>query len=528
MRNSLSSYHTFFSGYPIKHGVIRNHWNNAQTEQAIARGIRIGKHQDLVDSGVDPVVKIYRHCAMVPVNDQKITSIDLDKYKLSSSKDIILAQITELARNTSVDCNLNIMRNSLGEPMYKCSPYDVRGDIDFSCDMKDPLIDTDPSSVVLYYNINSPKGKELLRVINMFFKTVFSSHFIHIQRFINRNSSDLHVYDMPFIVFALGHLIDTFTEFTSKYGQVCFLNERKNVYYLIKDISNPAGDDRDMAYYTHNTYSHNTFTPYNMNKFLSSVTPVGGIFSETDISNRLKDLIGDETDITDVKMNEDDTRLYNKYKPFIMEIEGTVVITVGLYTNPPFAYIQKNGVWEKKNGDDVKWVTDYIEDRKSNLEANHNYYGFYTLKSDMTIRYNLAIKQTFINIEKKGFTSKECTIGQSVSNISSVWIDMEGIVAENVDGKLSINGQLTSTRVVSVKKQRIDVNKKNNKHHYKPNDVDSMSESKLLKLWATVMMSRVNLCTIIKGVLLLNGSYTVGGNTDTKGHLGAKGSRSKK
>jgi hypothetical protein len=106
-----------FSFYNVIFEAVNTpHWNYSETAQALARGIRLGSHRDLVN----PVVKILQPIA-VPrdskdnkdgkKDNKKIKSIDLLMYKTSEDKDISIQRIIRLLAETSFDCALNYVQN---------------------------------------------------------------------------------------------------------------------------------------------------------------------------------------------------------------------------------------------------------------------------------------------------------------------------------------------------------------------------------------------------------------------------------
>jgi hypothetical protein len=108
-------------------------WNFGVTDQAIARGIRLGSHKDLVDEGVDVNVKIYMYCSTLvdpSVQDKypEQESTDLYMYKKSQSKDKAIKSIEHAMKEASVDCSLNKERNQI--------PLDLHLDNQRICEYK--------------------------------------------------------------------------------------------------------------------------------------------------------------------------------------------------------------------------------------------------------------------------------------------------------------------------------------------------------------------------------------------------------
>lgn len=91
------------------------HWNYSETAQALARGIRLGSHNDLIQEGITPEVKILQPVAVPGTMSQgggdDLISIDLLMYRTSEDKDISIRAILRLLMEISFDCALNYIQN---------------------------------------------------------------------------------------------------------------------------------------------------------------------------------------------------------------------------------------------------------------------------------------------------------------------------------------------------------------------------------------------------------------------------------
>ena len=77
------------SFYNVQREYILTPWYNySETDQAIARGYRLGSHKGLLNTGEEPIVRISQLVAM-PRKD-KVFSIDLYMYEISEDKDITI------------------------------------------------------------------------------------------------------------------------------------------------------------------------------------------------------------------------------------------------------------------------------------------------------------------------------------------------------------------------------------------------------------------------------------------------------
>jgi len=90
--------------------ILTPHWNYAQTEQAIARIKRMGRHARLAeDQGSEVTVKVYQHCLVTPENTPE--SIDLKMYETAEKKDVAIAKMRRILKEAAMDCQLTYARN---------------------------------------------------------------------------------------------------------------------------------------------------------------------------------------------------------------------------------------------------------------------------------------------------------------------------------------------------------------------------------------------------------------------------------
>jgi hypothetical protein len=90
--------------------ILTPHFNYSETSQALARGIRLGSHQNLISSGITPTVTIMQPVS-IPKEKYNVPSVDLYLYELSEDKDISIKQIIRIIMEAAFDCALNYLRN---------------------------------------------------------------------------------------------------------------------------------------------------------------------------------------------------------------------------------------------------------------------------------------------------------------------------------------------------------------------------------------------------------------------------------
>ena len=284
-----------FSFYNVQREVILTpHWNFSETSQALARGLRLGSHRELVRRDIVPEMKIYL-TASVPTTEP---SVDLHLYKMSEDKDVSIMSIIRLIMEASFDCALNYLRNyrvgnnnqrdcNYMECEYKCDGVDMNI-VKNGMDVKN----IDNSTYQLYY-INPMRNiyrkiEQLLYINNSMsldsltgylqergyskrdvitslqtlvdrsdqeilyedfisvysqsnyekikngIRNIFRQHFVI---GIPKIQEQLQKYSLFEIITVLKNIINQSIPIKNMYGFVSYLKEKNNIYYLIDDIS---------------------------------------------------------------------------------------------------------------------------------------------------------------------------------------------------------------------------------------------------------------------------------------------------
>lgn len=201
------------------------HWNYTETQQAIARGIRLRSHINLIEEGIVPLVKIYQHAA-IPSPKGK-NSIDLHMLDISQKKDILMKKLERVVQESAMDCPLFYERNKrdTGNGTRECN-YQT---CDYKCDTSGllPSVELDLSTYNLYYQT----GENILNFLKNFFKTNF---YVHLD-----TAQDALRIDRFQLIKTLDGLIQNNIPIVNKYQVECFLRESSGVYFLVDNIAIP-------------------------------------------------------------------------------------------------------------------------------------------------------------------------------------------------------------------------------------------------------------------------------------------------
>jgi len=287
-------------GFSFKNVIFESintpHWNYSETVQALARGIRLGSHNDLMKAGQEPVVNILQPVA-IPNNDTE--SIDLRLYEISEDKDISIHSVLRLLMEIAFDCALNYMRNNVeGKDGSRECNYTT---CNYSCDdvnmqaVREGLTDKelDYSTYQLYYaNPTIPLIKK--KIENLFRENIridfnsivknlsgqFTDEEIRNAIYVIQEESESDEFDYrdflriysrspvkqimnkieelfrQFFRLTLGTILEQFLEYTNfevitalqniineslvitdKYGLPSYLREENDVYFLVNSLS---------------------------------------------------------------------------------------------------------------------------------------------------------------------------------------------------------------------------------------------------------------------------------------------------
>ena len=241
--------------------ILTPHWNYADTAQAIARGVRLGSHSDLLNNSIIPLISIYQHAA-IPITEN-VVSIDLYRYETSEIKDINIKRMERILKETAFDCALTYNRNHIGNVydggLNGCSRIDgclnTREcdymNCEYTCESNPNngndhngvnLIDY--STFQLYYDSDN---------INLIIKEIillFQFKFVYLlNEFLVIFNSKFSLFE---IISALRKMINESINIYNIYGFMSYIKEQNNVFFLVDNIYD-TGIFLD-KYYNENPY----------------------------------------------------------------------------------------------------------------------------------------------------------------------------------------------------------------------------------------------------------------------------------
>jgi hypothetical protein len=245
--------HIVGEGISFKHirrmYVLTPAWNNGTTEQAIARAIRYKSHNDLPPNmRTVSILRVAAEPIIDATSKAKLDSIDMQMYKISEDKDIVIKQVERLLKETAIDCALNRSRNLLQTDLPNTKECDYMETCAYQCDLVDEryyhanwvgdrIVDT----YNLYY------AEKEINIVKKAVKEAFQYKFAYdFEELYTRISGDIK--NIPAIVLAraLEYMITNNEKVLNKFGLINYLREDRNLFFLVDD---PLSNSLFTSYY---------------------------------------------------------------------------------------------------------------------------------------------------------------------------------------------------------------------------------------------------------------------------------------
>jgi hypothetical protein len=394
---------------------IQTPWfNYSETSQAIARGIRVGSHNDLIKRGQNVEIEIYQRVSL-PTNGPK-DSIDLLMYEISEKKDISIKSVMRIIKEAAWDCALTYKRNYIdgedGSPEcdYKECDYQCVGvpkDLIYSS--KDEL---DISTYQLYY---SDTVKIITKDLQQVFLNKFSLFYDEIEFMFSDRFSDFE------ILSSLQKITNENISFTNMYGFTSYLREDNNKYFLIDSLS-VKGNYLSEFYTKYPTISNNksfmeSFEPIYYQELPQIIRKLCNSSTIEEVSTILnilpKELLEMILESSLIAQNKNVNKniiarglILEYFKGNYAEIDG-VMVSWYLYSDFQIIRCLKGNEFEECNDYEEK-VEKYLSSLQKSLEQNpKQVYGLINKTSD-----DFCIRDVREEISEKGNkvkTGKRCT-----------------------------------------------------------------------------------------------------------------------
>ena len=221
------------------------YWNYSETAQAFSRGLRLNSHNDLINAGQLPDVRIYQFVAL-PSEEDNTPSIDLHLYELSETKDISTKHLERLVKEAAFDCGLFYDRNIRSAELDNTRECDYQN-CSYTCDGLPEALLTEPFTID-YNTFDLYYLNDILPEIIFNIKKEFSFTFvINVKELVKRFEDSFNY--IPFQTFsALNKIILENIPIRNPNGFISYLREQKDILFLVDSFA--IGSDYISSLYT--------------------------------------------------------------------------------------------------------------------------------------------------------------------------------------------------------------------------------------------------------------------------------------
>ena len=402
-----------FSLNNIQSEQILTPWfNYSEIAQAIARGTRLGSHNDLLKTGYNPRIDIFQR---VSVLKDSSFSVDLYMYELSEKKDINIKHIERIIKESAFDCALNYERNHV-------EGYDYQRECDYTlCDYKcegvssiDNIEELDLSTYQLYY-----MSKEIKIIIEKVRELYRNNFKLNLETLINTFD-----YSKFQILTSLRIMINENYVIYNKYGLPSYLREEKNMFFLVDSLS--VMSNFFSNYYTKNpnVETSEIFSNIVDEMFINSIPDMINKLLSSDNEEEIVEILNNipidvqqiilESCIVAREKNIDINRtardiILNYFKDFYEKISDKWIVWLTYDETDTLKCLENldSNYWNNCSEQDVKNLKD--KRQKIQTETESNPYGYYGKINPTTGAFCIVnVKQTKEGDKRTENTGKVC------------------------------------------------------------------------------------------------------------------------
>ena len=485
-----------FSFQNIQIEEIQTPWfNYSVITQALARGSRLGSHNELLKAGVEDLsLRIYQRIA-IPFNEQE-KSIDLKIYQIAENKDISIKGVERLIKEASFDCALNYERNFIptAEGQRDCEYMSCA----YTCDGIPPELlhqelndaQLDYSTYQLYYAQTTIQ--KIIHEIAALFQTRFFINLSALRIYLNKYT-DFEV------LTALRKIINENIPIKNKYGIISYMKEDRNIFFLINSLSIKGGFFSN--YYTEfpSIIPMHTFqsllTHLETQELPSRIEKVCTAHNREELRKNINELhlkLHEEFLESSILAREKNINMNKTLRDLILEyfehyykkIDGIWVSWLLLDTTEIVRCLN-NGIWEDCGPDYTTQILTSLQQQKLELEQNE--YGYYGLYNPNTAKFCIRDVSNAIPEEKtKQTTGKLC----SSYKLEELYPLAINILKLDLPDKATLRKHFNNLNLKLKKKGSVTV----------PEDLDDID-----KLWAIIHGGKIK---IINKLFTVKDDYT--------------------
>lgn len=409
--------------------ILTPHWNYSETDQAIARGLRLFSHKDLEDEMKSLItVRIFQHVS-IPNNKKLEQTIDYIMYLLSEDKDFSIKNIERILREVSFDCALNFMRNyKPGNDYQRMCEYMK---CEYKCDVQNPEQLSDDQLDQTTYNLFYSKEilDELINKINNLFK-LKNLYFLEELKQELKINDFLLLSSLDFIISNNITLLDN--TFSEKY-----LKNYKNIFYLENNFEDSFNPNTSLMDWDYNQSLYNfrrvdleeVAKNYEIDNISLITEKLRAVKNDDEFEKIFKKLSLDiQESFIEIAITSDinksvDTKnkklfdwILNFHKDYIKRLEDESIIISRFLGNDKARCSDIKAIntssWRNCNPEEIRKLKELLQGVQKSLEKNpYGYYGIIDKKNNKFKIRNVSESEKVGSLDKrKRTTGRECKI----------------------------------------------------------------------------------------------------------------------
>ena len=238
------------------------YWNPSVLIQALGRIWREDSHDYSLQLGLKPSIHIYNH-AFVPPHSTGLSSVDLELYKKTESKDMRIKPVMRTLKKIAWDCAVNYAHNTEGldrERMKGTAVCDYT-DCDYKCEGATPTVNPEtgeysyelPDSAInnrtwrLYDysgNIVNHLTRWILWIFNTTSQIKFETLISDLKRYTPPTPESGRWWDTPEVVRAIESLIRNRTVAVNRWGVLQRIAQHNDLLFLVDNTGNGSAEEK--------------------------------------------------------------------------------------------------------------------------------------------------------------------------------------------------------------------------------------------------------------------------------------------
>lgn len=403
--------------------ILTPHWNYSETSQIIARGLRLGSHNDLIKSKAvnNLKIEIFQYVALPPnIKD----SVDLHMYQIAEVKDYEIQKFVRILKETALDCELNKERNTVTNKNLNNTRTCEYTNCIYKCDNERTLTVADRRNYKLLYFKNSI---DYYNILNTIVEMVKLSP-ITLQDIQLKIGTEITIFEILSVIEDVINLKQIL--FVRPEG-FYYLKNNKNLFYASNNKNNLKEINEDEDPYLLKFYYRNVllFNGKSIDELIYTyqedfmVNLVNKVFESSNLQQlqtiivRLPVYLQEKLLCLCISLKNIETKnnfvrdmVLNNYRLYFKIIENEAFVWINIESYKCTSNYNNIDDWKKCSLKDVQKIETMKKEREK-IKMSDNPYGYIGLLNRITNDFCLKkadVTETEVNDKRKKFVGKRC------------------------------------------------------------------------------------------------------------------------